>query len=46
VQPARVEPADVLDDGQLELRTRAPDAIGDELGLEKESTKLSASALS
>src|SRR3954452_3852239 len=27
-------PAGVLDDGQLELRPRAPDAVGDELGLE------------
>jgi hypothetical protein len=34
VQTAVVEPADVLDDGELELRSSAPDAVGDELGLE------------
>jgi hypothetical protein len=32
VQRGVVEPAEVLDDGELELRTRAPDAVGDELG--------------
>ena len=34
VQTGVVEPADVLDDGELELRAGAPDAVGDELGLE------------
>jgi hypothetical protein len=34
VQTVVVEPADVLDDGELELRLRAPDAVGDKLGLE------------
>ena len=29
-----VEPADVLDDRELELGARAPDAVGDQLGLE------------
>jgi hypothetical protein len=33
VQPAVVEPADVRDGRELELRVRAPDAIGDQLGL-------------
>jgi hypothetical protein len=33
VQAAVVEPADVFDDGQLELGLAAPDAIGDQLGL-------------
>ena len=45
VQAGGVEPADVLDDSELELPARAPHAIGDQLGLEA-STKLSASALS
>jgi hypothetical protein len=34
VQAVVVEPADVLDDGELELRSSLPDAVGDELGLE------------
>jgi hypothetical protein len=34
VEAVVVEPADVLDDGELELGSGAPDAIGDELGLE------------
>ena len=34
VQPVVVEPADVLDDGELELGAGAPDAVGDQLGLE------------
>ena len=34
VQPVVVEPADVFDDGQLELRACPPDTIGDQLGLE------------
>jgi hypothetical protein len=34
VQAVVVEPADVLDDGELELRAGAPDAVGDRLGLE------------
>ena len=29
-----VEPGDVLDDGELELRVGAPHAVGDQLGLE------------
>ena len=29
-----VEPGDVFDDGELELCSCLPDAIGDELGLE------------
>ena len=35
VQAARVEPAEVLDDRQLELVAAAPDAIGDQLGLDR-----------
>jgi hypothetical protein len=35
VQPFVVEPADVLDDGELELWAGAPDAVGDQLGLER-----------
>jgi hypothetical protein len=34
VQTAAVKPADPLDDGQLELSASAPDAVGDQLGLE------------
>src|ERR687887_161808 len=34
VQPAVVEPADVFDDRELELAAGAPDAVGDQLGLE------------
>jgi hypothetical protein len=34
VHLAVVAPAEVLDDGELELRPGAPDAVGDELGLE------------
>jgi hypothetical protein len=34
VQPAVVEPADVLHDGELELAAADPDAVGDQLGLE------------
>jgi hypothetical protein len=34
VQAVVVEPGDVLDDGQLELRAGAPGAVGDQLGLE------------
>jgi hypothetical protein len=45
VQPDGVEPADVLDDGQFELRLRARDAVSDQLGLEGVD-KLSARALS
>jgi len=33
VQPDGVEPRDVLDDGELELRAGAPHTIGDQLGL-------------
>jgi signal transduction histidine kinase len=33
VQAGVVKPADVLDDGELELRAGAPDAVGDELDL-------------
>jgi hypothetical protein len=34
VEAVVVEPADVLDDGERELRAAAPDAVGDELGVE------------
>jgi hypothetical protein len=34
VQPGVVEPAEVFHDGRLELRSRLPDAVGDQLGLE------------
>jgi hypothetical protein len=34
VQAGGVVPADVLDDGELELAARPPDAVGDQLGLE------------
>ena len=34
MQAVVVEPADVLDGGELELRSGPPDAIGDQLGLE------------
>ena len=34
VQAVVVEPADVLNDGELELAATAPDAVGDQLGLE------------
>ena len=34
VQPSGVEPADVVDDGELELGAGAPDTIGDQLGFE------------
>ncbi len=34
MQAGVVEPADVLDDGELELRPATPDAGGDQLGLE------------
>src|SRR2546430_1406964 len=34
VQPGVVEPAEVFDERKLELRAAAPDAIGDQLGLE------------
>ena len=33
MQALVVEPGEVFDDGQLELRTRAPDPVGEELGL-------------
>jgi hypothetical protein len=29
-----LNPADVFDDGELELRSGLPDAVGDQLGLE------------
>ena len=35
MQAGVVEPAEVLDDGELKLRSRLPDAITDELGLER-----------
>jgi hypothetical protein len=35
MQPAGVEPAEVFDDRELELGARAPDAVGDQLGLER-----------
>ncbi|HEX2393300.1 MAG TPA: hypothetical protein VHI77_10330, partial [Solirubrobacterales bacterium] len=34
VQALVVEPADVFDDGELELGSGAPGAVGDQLGLE------------
>jgi hypothetical protein len=34
VQAVVVEPADVFDNSELELRSGAPDAVGDQLGLE------------
>ena len=34
MQSVVVEPADVFDDGELELGPGAPDAVGDQLGLE------------
>jgi hypothetical protein len=45
VQAGVVEPADVLDDGELELGPGAPDAVGGQLGLEAVD-ELSAGALS
>jgi len=36
-----VEPGDVLDDGELELRAGAPDAVTDQLGLEAVDEALS-----
>ena len=33
VQPAVVKPADVVGGRELELRSGAPDAVGDQLGL-------------
>jgi len=45
VQALVVQPADVLDDRQLELAAAAPDSVGDQLGLEA-TTNDSASALS
>jgi hypothetical protein len=40
VQPGGVVPADVLDDGELELTARPPDAVGDQLGLEAVDERL------
>jgi hypothetical protein len=34
VEPPGVEPGDVLDDGELELFSSAPDAVADQFGLE------------
>jgi len=34
VEPLGVEPGDVLDDGEFELCSGAPDAVADQLGLE------------
>jgi hypothetical protein len=34
MQSGAVEPAEVFDDGELELGAGAPDVVGDELGLE------------
>ena len=34
VEAAVVEPADVVDDGELELGAGPPDAVADQLGLE------------
>ena len=41
VEAAVVEPADVLDDRELELASGPPDAVGDELGLEAVEEALS-----
>jgi hypothetical protein len=35
VESVVVEPADVFDDGELELAAAAPDAVGDQLGLDR-----------
>jgi hypothetical protein len=40
VQAGVVEPTDVLDDRQLELRARSPDAVGNQLGLEAVDERL------
>ena len=40
VKASVVEPADVLDDGELELRSRSPDAVADQLGLEAADKRL------
>jgi hypothetical protein len=40
VQAGGVVPADVLDDGELELRSGPPDAVGDQLGLEAVDERL------
>jgi hypothetical protein len=40
VQAGGVVPADVLDDGELELAARSPDTIGDQLGLEAVDERL------
>jgi hypothetical protein len=40
MQPCGVVPADVLDDRELELRARPPNAIADELGLEAVDERL------
>jgi hypothetical protein len=40
VQTGAVVPADVLDDGELELAARAPDAIGDQLRFEAVDERL------
>lgn len=42
MQPFGVEPGDVLDDGELELCSSAPDAVGDQLGLEAVDAALGA----
>jgi hypothetical protein len=34
MQPSLVEPAELLDDRELELSWGAPDAVGDQFGLE------------
>src|SRR5919109_2294890 len=40
MEPDVVNPADVLDHRQLELRSGAPDAVGDQLGLEAVDERL------
>jgi len=40
VQAGGVVPADVFDDGELELAAAAPDAVGDQLGLEAVDERL------
>jgi hypothetical protein len=40
MESAVIEPADVFDDGELELGSGAPDAVGDQLGLEAVNERL------
>jgi hypothetical protein len=40
VEAGGVVPADVLDDGELELAARPPDTVGDQFGLEAVDERL------